>query len=927
MTTKDKGSFLDKWMKITPTFFITVLTIILIFLVIGQSIFPDERDSMATKCDVFDAQWQQILENGERVDVAVPGKIPAQWGEVVTLTTILPDDLQNGESLCFRSIWQDVNIYVDGELRLSYTTKDTRPFGKNSAFRCLFLQLKESDSGKELMYSFSSESKYAGTMRKVYIGDRSSIWFHLMEEYGAKSLVSVFLLLLSIFCIIACIILKYAYKKTMPLSYLAWALFLCALWMMSEIEFRQILFRNVSVITNATYWCLMLITYPMILYMNEIQGRKYTKIYSGISIYTTLVFVIGTVLQIFDIVQFVQQLPFIHVGIAICIFAIIGSITWDTINGRIKEYLAVGIGIYGMLLSAVIELVLYYINVELSLGTVLAVGLLFLLAMAIVKTGQDLMESENKKQQAIMAREAQAKFLANMSHEIRTPINAVIGMNEMILRENKDETVREYAQNIKSASGMLLELVNDILDFSKIESGQLELVEASYHLASLIQDEKLLLNARVADKPISTLVEVDPRIPSKYIGDELRIKQILTNLLSNAVKYTKQGNVTLKVTFEWMDAEHVSLIFAVSDTGMGIKKEDIPQLFDKFKRLNLNVNHNVEGTGLGLNIVKQLVEQMQGSIKVESEFGKGSVFTVSIPQKVIDKNAIGNFDYALRESRKENNDSKGIFTAPQASILVVDDNRMNLNLMKALIKRTKMQIDVASSGSECLKLTRQRQYHIILMDHMMPEMDGVETLHAIKAELANLNRNTKIIALTANAIAGSRERYLEYGFDDYLSKPIEADKLEQMLSELLPQQLVVYENQNRKMAETKMEYTTKAIPAEELLSIDHSVGMKYCLDREDFYKETLGTFCEQVEEYLPQFETYFTQKNWKGYAVTAHAVKGNAKTIGATAFAELSLQHELAAKEEREDYLLSEYENYMVVLKKLLRKVEEMVKE
>ena len=917
MTTKSKKSFLDKWMSATPPFFIAVLMLILVFLVIGQQIYPDERDTMATSCEVFDAQWQQVLENGERVDVTVPGQIPAQWGEVVTIATTLPEGLYNGESICFRPIWQDVDIYVDGELRVSYSTEDSRPFGKNSAFRCLFLQLNEEDSGKELIYSFSSESKYAGTMRASYIGDRASIWFFLMEEFGAKALISVFLLFLSLFCIIACLILRYVYKKMLPLSYLAWALFLCAFWMMSEIEFRQIIFRNVSVLTNGTYWCLMLIAYPMIIYMNEIQDRIYSKMYSIISIYATGVLLVGTFLQVFDIVQFVQQLPFVHVGIGACILAILGSITYDTFNGRIKKYLAVGIGIYGMLLSAVLELALYYINIEMSLGTALAVGLMFLLVMAIVKTGQDLMNSEKKKQQAIMAKEAQAKFLANMSHEIRTPINAVIGMNEMILRENEDVTIREYALNIKSASNMLLELVNDILDFSKIESGQLELVEDTYTLVSMIQDEKLLLNARVVGKPITTRIEVDPNLPSKLRGDELRIKQILTNLLSNAVKYTKQGTVTLNVHFQWLDEDTITLHFVVEDTGVGIKQEDLPQLFDKFKRLDLSMNRNVEGTGLGLNIAKQLVEQMQGSLTVESEYGKGSTFRFSVPQKVMDKSAIGIFEEAVRESRNEEQEAAELFTAPNASVLVVDDNQMNLKLMRALLKRTKIQVDTALSGKECLELTRQKRYHLIFMDHMMPEMDGVETLRVLRSEQKNPNKDTKVAALTANAIAGCREIYLGYGFDDYLSKPIQADKLDQVLIRSLPQELVHLGNQRMEIAESPKEM-------QDILTIDRELGLTYCLNMEDFYRETLQAFYEQAEEYLPQLDTHFTNRNWKEYGVITHALKGNALNIGASVFYKLSLQHEMAGKEENEEFILKDYPYYKESLKKLMEKIKKM---
>ena len=968
MTTNNKRTILEKCMATAaPCFFLIAFLGMLAFLCIGQMIMPDERDMMVTECDEFESQWQQILENGERVDVEFPGKIDAQWGELVTIVTTLPDDLYNGQSICFRPIWQDVDIYVDGELRESYTTAHTRPFGKNSAFRCIFVHLTEEDEGKELVYRFSSESKYAGTLRTAYIGDYSSIWFFLMEEYGARAIISVFLLLMSFFCIIVCTVFRVVYKRTLPLTYLAWALFLCALWMFSEVEFRQIIFKNVSVLTSVTYWCLMLIDFPMILYMNASQKGRYFKLYAVPAIYTAVVLVVCTCLQVFNVKQFVEMLPFVHVGIGATILFIIGTIMVDTYNKKIKEYLAVGIGIYALLISAILEIFLYYVDVERSLGTILAAGLVFLLAMAIVRTGQELLESEKIKQEAIMAKEAQAKFLANMSHEIRTPINAVIGMNEMILRENEDETIKGYAQDIQSASNMLLELVNEVLDFSKIESGQLEYIEDTYHIGKLIQDEKLLLNARVAGKPISTKIDVDSQIPSKLLGDELRIKQVLTNLLSNAVKYTKRGNVTLTVSFEWKDSDTILLSFSVQDTGTGIKQEDLPQLFDKFKRLELDKNRNVEGTGLGLNIVKHLVEHMQGDIRVESEYGKGSTFTVIIPQKVMDKTPVGDYERSARENREENAPIQKEFTAPHAKLLVVDDNSMNLTLLKALLKRTKIQVDTAISGKECLALTEKQKYDIILMDHMMPELDGVETLYLLRADQNNPNKDTTVIALTANAVEGSREMYLGYGFNDYFSKPIQADKLDDLLIRYLPKTLVHMGGASVKTVVELVADEPGMVPSEDglyksageavtdagsninnsemdgadvkeegakevtqdmidpLLVIDKELGLSYCLNSEDIYQEILTGFCEQVEEYLSPLDVCFSVENWEQYVIITHALKGNSLNIGASAFSKLSLQHELAGKERNIDFIKAEYPLYLEALKQLYEKVKGML--
>ncbi len=773
-------------------FFAVCAILALIYFVVGQVIAPDERDVESENCKVFVSDWYQVLEDGERVPVEVPGNAQAESGEKVTLVTKLPEDLHNIDVICFRPIWQDVEVYVDGELRDSYSTKETRLFGENSAFRYVFTSLDEEDEGKEITYRFWTTSKYAGATRKVYIGDKSSIWAHLVKESAFKMVVAVLLMGVCLFCVITCFVLKRIYKKNLSLNYLAWSLFYCSLWMLSEIEFRQLIFRNVSVLTSMTYWSLMLIPFPFLIYMDDIQEGRYRKIYAVPFVYSVFVVIVGTVLQLFDVVQFVAQLPFIHGGIALAMACIIGTIAADVFRKKISNYFFVGLGIYGMLFFAILEIILYYMNSVYTLGTMLMIGLLFLLIMAIIKTGQDLFDSEQKKNQAIVASKAQAQFLASMSHEIRTPINAVIGMNEMIIRESENDTIREYAHNIKSSSNMLLGLVNDVLDFSKIESGQLELVMENYNLASLIQDEMVLLNARAAGKAISTQMEVSDDLPSKLYGDELRIKQIITNLLSNAVKYTKEGTVTFRVSCKWKSEEQVLLSFEVQDTGAGIRPEDVESLFSSFKRLELEKNRHIEGTGLGLNIAKSLVEQMEGSISVDSKYGKGSTFTVVIPQKVVDKTPIENVEEAVRKLRNENMKPGQRFVAPRARILVVDDNKMNLTVIGALLKRTKMQVDFADSGMKCLEMTKEQSYDIILMDHMMPEMDGIETLKKLRDDADNPNQKAVVVALTANAIAGCREMYLEHGFDNYCSKPVKAEVLDTLLVQHLPEELVQF---------------------------------------------------------------------------------------------------------------------------------------
>ncbi len=933
LESKQEINFYSKYEFFAKKFFGFFLLLIAIFGVLGQILGKDERDVLKTNCREYNPEWFQVLDDGTKISVTAPTIIDAEYGEVITLTTTLPDNLQDGECICFRPVWQDVTIYVDGEVRVSYNTTDSRPFGKNSPMRYIFTELSSSDSGKALTYRFSSYSKYAGDIREGYIGDRLSIWLHLLEANGTHMFITIFLLLMSIFCIIVCQVLKYVYKMSLPLNYLACTLFLCAFWMMSEFSFRQIMFKNISILSYFTYWCLMIIPIPLISFVNEIQNFRYRKIFMFPLTYSVILTIVGTILQVFNIVEFVSQLKLIHGGLLVSIIIVMGTITLDTFKGHLKEYLFVGIGVYGMILTAVAEMALYYIGTSLSLGTVLSIGLVFLLLMAIFKTAQDLLTSEKKKQQAIVAREEQAKFLANMSHEIRTPINAIVGMNEMILRENKDEQITEYATNIKSASNMLVGLVSDILDFSKIESGQLDLVEENYNLARLINDEMLLLQVRSAEKPITTKLDMDPGLPMKLFGDELRVKQILTNLISNAAKYTNEGNITLKVSKKEIDEDNIELSFSVTDTGIGIKEDELTQVFDSFKRLELNKNRGIQGSGLGLNIARDLAMLMGGNITVVSEYGKGSTFTVTIPQRIIDKTPIISLDNALKKDKYEQKSSStNAYTAPDASILIVDDNSMNLTLMGALLKRTNIKLDLVESGRDALTACQSKKYDIIFMDHMMPEMDGIETLQQLRKE-PGPNQDSVVIALTANAVAGCREMYLEHGFNDYFAKPVVAAKLDELILNYLPKELVImnniestkiYNNSATNDDNTAIAQTSSS-SLDEYLIINKENGLKFCMDSEEFYNEILGAFCSQAEKFIPQLAEYYDKKDWSNYAIIAHSLKSNTRTIGADNFADLSYKHELAGKADDSDYITENYELYIAALKALMDKVKGMV--
>ncbi len=468
-------------------------------------------------------------------------------------------------------------------------------------------------------------------------------------------------------------------------------------------------------------------------------------------------------------------------------------------------------------------------------------------------------------------------FFASMSHEIRTPINSIVGLNELILREEPSEEIQDYAKNIKNASKMLLALVNDILDLSQLEIKRMQLVDEEYVTYDFFHEVIDMMQVRMEEKGLSFLVDVDGNLPTKMKGDQRRLKQIVLNILSNAVKYTKEGSVTLTAGHEVMSDGRANLIITVADTGIGIRKEDMNTLFDAFMRFDTDKNRKIEGTGLGLSITKQLLDLMGGKISVDSIYTQGSLFTISVPQEIVDDNVMGDFLAATKDNKVGAYYSKA-FEAPEARVLVVDDDDLNLIITTKLLQDTKMSVDTASSVEDCLRKTKRRYYNLIFMDYMMPDMDGGQLLREVRKQENGLCKDTPVVLLSANIYGDKQVEYMHMGFDGLLEKPIDAKKLEEEALKFIPEELIEYRRDAQETGRTEgfvSRLLTKKrkriyITSDSICDLPNEFQEKYDIKIIDLYVKTEhGRFRDDKEIDVDNMSLYLSDTESQAYSLSA----------------------------------------------------------
>lgn len=902
-------------------------------------------------------------------------------GAIVVMSNQIPKEYF-GKTLSFLSADKRLSVKIDGKVVYEFGMQDVRTFGQTPGSVVNFVDIpSDLTEGLIEITMISPYADYAARVTEITVGDRDVLILRLLEG-NILSIASNFVIMVCGFIFfLLYLVRKFVKEDTCGMQYLSAYCTVAALYYFIETKALHIFYGNQTLYSVMVFLCLMMMPYFMGLYYGNGPLGIFKKRWSGLLALTSINAVVQIGLQLFNIVDFMDMAFVSHALIMLTVLLIAVSYFQIIKKDKGIKDTTIQLGVAALLFmgaGGIIDIVRMYVIAVGDMGkfsrlgtTAFSIIMLYQhLSQILIGYSKNIEENarllkqemefvamkneqlekaremaEEARQEALAANAAKGKFLAHMSHEIRTPINAVLGMDTMILRESRDMQIKEYALDIQNAGQNLLSLINDILDFSKIESGKLEIINAEYDFSSLIHDISNMIGAKAEGKKLELRIRVEEHLPSKLLGDDVRVRQVLVNLLNNAVKYTVEGSVTLRVGGK-VEGKKVLLDFAVEDTGIGIKEEDMEKLFREFERIEEKRNRNVEGTGLGMSITTQLLNLMGSKLQVESVYGEGSKFYFTLEQHIIDSTPVGNLEERIRKHSTEYT-YMAPFTASKAELLVVDDNLTNLKVFVNLLKQTKVNVDVADSGKACLEMVAGKRYDLIFLDHMMPEMDGIETLHAMKELAENQSIGTPVVALTANAIAGAKEMYLAEGFDAFLPKPINPEKLEQMILRLLPRDLLKFEV----ISETGgVENGDIILSGQQIKSgnngavgggsvdasdipivdgIDWSYGLLHLPSRE-LLMETVKDFYKALEMEADSLEKFYREsKEVDGkldhYRIKVHSMKSSANMIGATALGGMAKVLENASRDGNieivnglHDIFIEEWRSYKEKLKECL---------
>jgi len=846
--------------------------------------------------------------------ITTPVRIDRRGRDAFVFESTLPTTIPDGSVVAFLSK-ADLTVEIDGKVVKDWRRAEAPIIGgpaKNSYF---IIPVSIFDAGRVIRITMGRDG-FSGKMFNVFVGDKYEVVRYLEDKSGlVQFVISLILMAVSFSIFIGGIVFGAIYKSKFKLTMIALGIFAASAWMVMDSFVFQFLFRTQFIDGLMSYMTTLCLIFPFLGYFDAIQEYRYQKAYLCIGIVEFISLIVFTTFHITRVLNFsVTLLPvdaILGAGIVACLVITI----IDFRRGFAKSYRYVAYGFLALMVLAIIEIILINTVIERVEGGMIITGLFILLAFAVVQQISEIRQVHLERNRANEEGEAKTRFLASMSHEIRTPINSILGMNEMILKESSDPNIINYAKIISDSGTLLLSLINDVLDFSKIGSDMEEIVCVNYDPDKMFKVISEMLRTQASRKNLTVKIGKPRNLPKWLYGDDKKITQIVINLATNAVKYTDEGSVTLTGECFEEDDRYI-LCFYVSDTGIGIKQEDLDGIFNPFQRTDLRKNQNIQGTGLGLSIVKGLVEKMGGEIQVESVYGRGSTFSVRIPQKKVDEADVVekyNSGNAIEDDMLEGVDEH--YTAPGAHILEVDDNTSNQIVVREFLKKTGITIDMASEGKEAVRLCKMNSYDLILMDHMMPGMDGIEAMHTIRDDKDGLNTKTPIIILTANAIRGNKAKYEEEGFDNYLSKPVESSRLLKMVRKYLPEDKV-------QSAGGSTDQKGQASTDGSSYDVSSLIDMQALCARFDNKIETVNLILQEVvkegERKIPLIRSLAESGDMKGYAIEAHGVKGTMQSACIMSLSAIAKSHELAAKEGNVDFVNKNFESFLAEYREVL---------
>lgn len=814
-------------------------------------------------CELYKTGWERVYEDGSRESLGYPINISDEDRDEIIVENVLPGNLPYDAVLSL-TIGRNTDIYIDDILVGSYKNNENPLPGLMEKNRLVNVDLGSQASGRTIRIVRKSPGDNVLVLSRTFLGNAYGIYEEYQKLYGVQMNASIILAVFAFVSIVVNLVLQIKRKSDISILSLSVGILAVASWLVFDNMLYQYIFKTYYIDGILSYLVIMLAPAFFIHYLNREQKYRYCQIYIVTMTVIILNFIIFTTLHFTGIMDFYSSLLPMNVVLAMQIAVAAYTLIRDLIKGFINEYKVIAQGFLGFAICAFVEIIMINFNDNRSTdGIFMIIGLYFLLIMAIVNFVYNNIRIREKAVYALKASQLKSNFLANMSHEIRTPINAIIGMNDMILMSDADREVKEYAGNIKSAGNTLISIINDILDFSRIESGRIELIESEFSTVSMLNDIYMMTKSKAEDKGLEFIIDADENLPSSFYADEVKIRQILTNVLGNAVKYTEKGSIGLVIKGDYT-AEKYILDVMVSDTGIGIKEEFKDKIFNKFERAD--DAGSIEGTGLGLSITRKYLNIMEGTITFDSSYGEGSAFYISIPLKVVDDTPIGEYKASFNGLGECAALDMG-YEAEDADVLVVDDNEMNLAVTEGLLKKTGMNITTCRSGKEMLEITRKHIFDIILLDHMMPEMDGIEALHEMKKDDKTLCGDVPVIVMTANAIKGAKEQYLKEGFDDYISKPVSYVELLDTIKKYLPDFKVSKADNNK---------DENVFPEVNEFDLRHAMGIvndrKILISMINDYGDYLKNLPDVLNDSL---------SNLKDYEINIHSLKSSSDAVGA----------------------------------------------